>query len=151
MIEISTINGLSSRDQQNWKMLVLPALIVDRLVLGSIFNMPFIGPLVLTVSHSVVCFGRIMWVIMHRMPKSCNMNLVKRGWGKPNSPVLLYFWFFNIVFTRVSNWIWQLYLTGVAAAQLRWHLSKISASKKNLIGVFFRSKMLLRVILTNGA
>ena len=47
------------------------------------------------------------------------------GVTKPISSIPLFSKFFNIIKTHVSYWISRLYLTGVAAAQLRWHLSNI--------------------------
>ena len=48
------------------------------------------------------------------------------GVTKPISSVPLFSEIFSIAKTRVSYWISRLYLTGVAAAQLRWHLSNIN-------------------------
>ena len=48
------------------------------------------------------------------------------GVTKPISSVPLFSEFFSIIKTHVSYWISRLYLTGVAAAQLRWHLSNIN-------------------------
>ena len=48
------------------------------------------------------------------------------GVTKPISSVPLFSEFFSITKTHVSYWISRLYLTGVAAAQLRWHLSNIN-------------------------
>ena len=38
--------------------------------------------------------------------------------------------FFSIVKTNVSYWISRLYLAGVAAAQLRWHLSNMNVIRR---------------------
>ena len=48
------------------------------------------------------------------------------GVTKPISSVPLFSEFFSIIKTHVTYWISRLYLTGVAAAQLRWHLSNIN-------------------------
>ena len=48
------------------------------------------------------------------------------GVTKPFSSVPLFSYFLSIVNTHVSYWISRLYLTGVAAAQLRWHLSNMN-------------------------
>ena len=45
---------------------------------------------------------------------------------KPTSSVPLFSEFFSIVKTTVSYWISHLYLAGVVAARLRWHLSNIN-------------------------
>ena len=59
-----------------------------------------------------------------------HLHNVERGPGvgvtKPISSVPLFSEFFNIIKTYVTYWISRLYLTGVAAAQLRWHLSNIN-------------------------
>ena len=50
-------------------------------------------------------------------------------WGggyKANFLRSVVFYFFSIITTQVIYWISRLYLTGVAAAQLRWHLSNIN-------------------------
>ena len=47
------------------------------------------------------------------------------GVTKPISSPPLFSEFFSIIKTHLSYWIPRLYLTGVAAAQLRWHLSNI--------------------------
>ena len=52
------------------------------------------------------------------------------GVTKPISSVLLFSEFFTIVKTNVSYWISRLYLAGVAAAQLRWHLSNMNVIRK---------------------
>ena len=52
------------------------------------------------------------------------------GVTKPISSTPLFFWFFSIVKTNVSYWISPLYLAGVAAAQLRWHLSNMNVIRK---------------------
>ena len=44
------------------------------------------------------------------------------GVTKPISSVPLFSEIFNIVKTHIMYWISRLYLAGVAAAQLRWHL-----------------------------
>ena len=48
------------------------------------------------------------------------------GVTKPISSVPLFSKFFSTVKTHVSYWISHWYLAGVAAAQLRWHLSDIN-------------------------
>ena len=48
------------------------------------------------------------------------------GVTKPISSVPLFSEFFNNAKTHVDYWISGLYLAGVAAAQLRWHLSNIN-------------------------
>ena len=48
------------------------------------------------------------------------------GVTKPISSVPLFSEFFNLIKTHVIYWISRLYLTGVAGAQLRWHLSNIN-------------------------
>ena len=45
---------------------------------------------------------------------------------KPISSVPLFSYFFSISKIHVSYCIWRSYLTGVAAAQLRWHLSNMN-------------------------
>ena len=50
-------------------------------------------------------------------------------WGrvaKPISSVPLFSLFFGITKTHVNYWISRSYLTGVAAAELRWHLSNMN-------------------------
>ena len=61
-------------------------------------------------------------------PSHLVMGLSIPGVGvtKPISSVPLFSEIFSIAKTHVSYWISRLYLTGVAAAQLRWHLSKIN-------------------------
>ena len=49
------------------------------------------------------------------------------GVTKPNSSVLLISRFFDFVKTLIIYWISCSYLTGVAAAKLRWHLSNMNA------------------------
>ena len=76
------------------------------------------------------------------------------GWGLLNQfpPLItLISWFFTIVKTLVTYWISCSYLTGVAAAQLRWHLSNMNVMQIILTGTFARSKILLTEKLTNGA
>ena len=48
------------------------------------------------------------------------------GVTKPILSVPLFSTFSVIVKTNVSYWISRLYLAGVAAAQLRWHLSNMN-------------------------
>ena len=48
------------------------------------------------------------------------------GVTKPISSVPLFSEFFNYAKPHVDYWISGLYLAGVAAAQLRWHLSNIN-------------------------
>ena len=48
------------------------------------------------------------------------------GVTKPISSVPLFSELFSIVKTHISYWMSRLYLTGVTAAQLRWHLSNIN-------------------------
>ena len=57
-----------------------------------------------------------------------NWALISSGVGvtKPISSVPLISRFFTIVKTLVTYWISCSYLTGVAAAQLRWHLSNMN-------------------------
>ena len=52
------------------------------------------------------------------------------GATKPISSVLLFSEFFSIIKTHVSYWISRLYLTGDAAAQLRWHMSNINVIQR---------------------
>ena len=52
------------------------------------------------------------------------------GVTKPISFVPLFSLFFSIVKTNVSYWISGLYLAGVTAAQLRWHLSNMNVIRK---------------------
>ena len=61
----------------------------------------------------------------------CHLWLQRKhvvNWGpgvgvtEPISSIPLFSYFFNITKIHVSYWISRLYLTGVAAAQLRWHL-----------------------------
>ena len=62
-----------------------------------------------------------------------------------------YFQNFSRLSKHVSYWISCLYLTSVAAALLRWHLSSINWIKKNLRGTFVRSKILITEKLMNRA
>ena len=48
------------------------------------------------------------------------------GATKPISSVPLFSKFFRTAKTHVSYWISRLYLAGIAAAQLRWHLSNMN-------------------------
>ena len=48
------------------------------------------------------------------------------GVTKPIFSIPLFSEFFNIIKTHVIYWRSRLYLTGVAAAQLRWHLSNVN-------------------------
>ena len=58
-------------------------------------------------------------------------NVHPRGVGyKPISSVPLFSDFFSIVKPHVSYWISRLYLAGVAAAQLRWHLSNMDVIQR---------------------
>ena len=68
---------------------------------------------------------------------SCGMGLVcweyydLRTWGGGYLANILHsviFAFFNIAKTHISCWISHLYLTGVAAVQLRWHLSIVNVN-----------------------
>ena len=69
------------------------------------------------------------------------------GWvTKPISSVPLFSEFFNTVKTHVSYWISRLYLTCVAAVQLRWHLSNMNVIWKNLTGTFAKSNFAYREI-----
>ena len=52
------------------------------------------------------------------------------GVTKPIFSVPLFYEFFSIVKTHVRYRIWRLYLTGVAAAQLQWHLSNMNVIKR---------------------
>ena len=52
------------------------------------------------------------------------------GVTKAISSVPLFCEFFSIVKTNVSYWISRLYLAGVAAAQLRWHLSNVNVIRR---------------------
>ena len=59
----------------------------------------------------------------------CDLLWVQRiavGVTKPISSVPLFSEFFSIVKTTVSYWKLHLYLAGVAAARVRWHLSNIN-------------------------
>ena len=49
---------------------------------------------------------------------------------KPNSPVPLFSEIFSTIKTRVRYWISPLYLAGVAAAHLRWHLSNMNVIRR---------------------
>ena len=53
-------------------------------------------------------------------------NRPRVGVTKPIFPVPLFSTFSVIVKTNASYWISRLYLIGVAAAQLRWHLSNMN-------------------------
>ena len=73
-------------------------------------------------SHLVVfcCSYRYRWIL----PITFRVTSRPRvGVTKPISSVAL---FSEIFKTHISYWISRLYLTGVAAAQLRWHLSNIN-------------------------
>ena len=48
------------------------------------------------------------------------------GVNKPISTIPLYSPFSVIVKRNISSWIWRLYLAGVAAAQLQWHLPNMN-------------------------
>ena len=52
------------------------------------------------------------------------------GVTKPISSVPLFSEIFNIVKTHIMYWISRLYLAGVAAAQLRWHLPNINVIQR---------------------
>ena len=52
------------------------------------------------------------------------------GVTKPNSSAQLFSEFFGIIKTHVSHLISRLYLAGVAAAQLRWHLSNMDVIQR---------------------
>ena len=52
------------------------------------------------------------------------------GVTKPISSVPLFSENFNIVKTHIMYWISRLYLAGVAAAQLRWHLPNINVIQR---------------------
>ena len=69
------------------------------------------------------------------------------GVTKPISSVSLFPEIFSIVKTHVGYWVSRLYLTGVAAAQLRWHLSNINVIHLDNL----RSNILLAEKLTSGA
>ena len=57
-------------------------------------------------------------------------NVPGVGVTKPISSVPLFFRYFSIVKTEVSYRIARLYLTGVAVAQLRWHLSNMNVIQR---------------------
>ena len=65
-------------------------------------------------------------VIMCNMPNMNYMYGTGVGVTKPISSVPLFSDFFSIIKTHATYWISRLYLTGIAAAQLRWHLSNIN-------------------------
>ena len=73
------------------------------------------------------------------------------GVTKPISSVPLFSQFFIIVKTYFKCWISRLYLTSVAAAQLRRHLLNIECDSRNLTCTFTWSKILLTEKLTHGA
>ena len=52
------------------------------------------------------------------------------GVTKPTSPVPLFSEIFNIVKAHIVYWISRLYLAGVAAAQLRWHLPNMNVIQR---------------------
>ena len=60
------------------------------------------------------------------LPEWCSSSSPGVGVTKPIFSVPLFFEFFNIIKTHVIYWRSRLYLTGVAAAQLRWHLSNVN-------------------------
>ena len=67
--------------------------------------------------------GNIFHPVWVRIMQDCGTGV---GVTKTISSVPLYSDFFSIIKTHVSYWISRLYLTGVAAAQLRWHLSNMN-------------------------
>ena len=69
-----------------------------------------------------------VWQPLTRCPNSMPMSQSHPGVGviEPISSVPLFSEFFSIIKTHVTYWISRLYLTGDAAAQLWWHLSKIN-------------------------
>ena len=98
------------------------------------------------VNTTCYCCCRICCWIWIRLLSSCHQFritffshfelgqlIVRCGFDQPGvgitntiPPVLLFFaFYFSIIKTHVSYWIWPWYLTGVAAAQ-RWHLSNIN-------------------------
>ena len=58
---------------------------------------------------------------VHQLPQVSGVGVTK-----PIFSVPLFSTFSVIVKTNASYWISRLYLAGVAAAQLRWHLSNIN-------------------------
>ena len=84
-----------------------------------------------TVEFLVICCTSTQFKrILQKTPLAFTLCLLMTGMGltKPICSVLLFSEFFIIVKTHDSYWIWRLYLTGVAAAQLWWHLSNINAN-----------------------
>ena len=57
-------------------------------------------------------------------------SLWRHGNAKPIPCVPLFSEFYIIVKTHVSDWISRLYLAGVAAAQLRWHLPNMNVIQR---------------------
>ena len=75
-------------------------------------------------------------------------------WGGVTKPIFSvppFFPYSVIVKTNVSYWISRLYLAGVAAAQLRWHLSNMNVIQGIWQVFFARSTILLTEKLRNGA
>ena len=73
-------------------------------------------------------------VITYRCWDWSNSMLVKGalGWGLLSQfPPFRYFpIFFRIIKTHLPYWISRLYLTGVSAAELRWHLSNMNVIQR---------------------
>ena len=69
------------------------------------------------------------YILTYDCPHSWENNTFWRpgvGVTKPISSVPLFSEFFSVIKTHVTYWISRLYLIGVAAAQLRWHMSNIN-------------------------
>ena len=66
----------------------------------------------------------------HSVGDSIEIATAGVGVTKAISPVPLFSQFFSIVRTHVRYWILRLYLTGIAAAQLRWYLSNMNVIQR---------------------
>ena len=71
------------------------------------------------ISHHYCKWCLVMW------PNNAKWNW-RSGVTKPIPSFLLFSQSFSTVETHISYWISHLYLTGVTAAQLQWHLSNIN-------------------------
>ena len=72
-------------------------------------------------------FYLLLWLLTSWTKVAFNQS-EREGVGvtKPISSVPLFSNFFRVIKTHVTYWISRLYLSGVVAAQLRWHLSNIN-------------------------
>ena len=66
------------------------------------------------------------WIVNEMRCVTVQTQIPGVGVTKPISSFPLFSEIFSIVKTHVSYWISHIFLTGVAAAQLQWHLSNIN-------------------------